>query len=126
MEFFRQSTRVGFHFLLQEIFLTLGSNPHLLHLLHWQADTLPVSHLESNSYFTLCQNPVQKNVFGNRKTNCDILFSWQGNRQIAIFSKYGYAQDAYWKYPTSSLNSCECINMFCFLFFGKNLIIIET
>ena len=44
---------------------------------------------------TLCK----KNVFGNRKTNCDIPFSWQGNCQIAIFSKCGYVQDAYWKIP---------------------------
>ena len=37
------------HFLLQEIFLTQGSNPHLLHLLHWQADSLPlVSPMSSN------------------------------------------------------------------------------
>ena len=35
---------VGCHFLLQEIFLTQGSNPHLL---HWQADSLPLSHLGS-------------------------------------------------------------------------------
>ena len=32
-----KNTRVGFHFLLQGIFPTQGSNPHLLHLLHWQA-----------------------------------------------------------------------------------------
>ena len=38
---------VGCHFLLQEIFLTQGSNPHLLHLLQWQVDPLPLSHLES-------------------------------------------------------------------------------
>ena len=30
---------VGCHFLLQGIFLTQGSNPHLLCLLHWQADS---------------------------------------------------------------------------------------
>ena len=30
---------VGCHFLLQGIFLTQGSNPHLLRLLHWQADS---------------------------------------------------------------------------------------
>ena len=35
------------HALLQEIFLTQGSNPHLLHLLHWQAGSLPVGHLGS-------------------------------------------------------------------------------
>ena len=32
---------VGCHFLLQGIFLTQGLN---LHLLHWQADSLPLSH----------------------------------------------------------------------------------
>ena len=30
----------GVDFLLQEIFPTQGSNPHLLHLLHWQVDSL--------------------------------------------------------------------------------------
>ena len=29
---------MGCHALLQVIFLTQGSNPHLLYLLHWQAD----------------------------------------------------------------------------------------
>ena len=32
---------VGCHFLLQGIFLTQGSNPDLL---HWQVDSLPLSH----------------------------------------------------------------------------------
>ena len=36
---------VGFHFLLQRIFPTQGSNLGLLCLLHWQADSLPPSHL---------------------------------------------------------------------------------
>ena len=35
----------GCHFLLQGIFLTQGSNPRLLRFLHWQADSLPPSHL---------------------------------------------------------------------------------
>ena len=38
---------VGCHFLLQGIFLTQQSNPRLLRLLHWQADSLPLSHLGS-------------------------------------------------------------------------------
>ena len=37
-----KNTGVGCHFLLQEIFLTQGSN---LSLLHQQADSLPLSHL---------------------------------------------------------------------------------
>ena len=36
------------HFLLQGIFLTQGSNPHLL---HWQVDSLPLSHLRSRNLF---------------------------------------------------------------------------
>ena len=42
-----QNTGVGCHFLLQGIFPTQGSDPHLLHLLHWQVDSLPLSHLGS-------------------------------------------------------------------------------
>ena len=30
------------YFLLQGVFPTQGSNSHLLHLLHWQADSLPL------------------------------------------------------------------------------------
>ena len=41
------NTGVGYHFLLQGIFLTQRSNPHLLYLLQWQADSLSLSHLGS-------------------------------------------------------------------------------
>ena len=37
-----KNTRVGCHALLQGIFMTQGSNLHLLGLLHWQADSLPL------------------------------------------------------------------------------------
>ena len=40
---------VDCHFLLQEIFPTQGSNPCLLHVLDWQADSLPLCHLGSLS-----------------------------------------------------------------------------
>ena len=39
-----ENTRVGCHFLLQGIFQTQGSNPCFPHLLHWQVDSLPLSH----------------------------------------------------------------------------------
>ena len=42
MGFFSKNTRVGCHFLLQGIFWTQGLN---LHLLCWQVDSLPLSHL---------------------------------------------------------------------------------
>ena len=37
-----KNTGVGCCALLQDIFLIQGSNPHLLHLLHWQAGYLPL------------------------------------------------------------------------------------
>ena len=36
-----KNTGMGCHFLLWEIFTTQGSQLHLLHLLHWQAYSLP-------------------------------------------------------------------------------------
>ena len=38
-----KNTGVGGHILLQAIFPTQGSNPHLLCLLHWQAGSLPLA-----------------------------------------------------------------------------------
>ena len=43
-----KNTGVGYHFLLQGLFLTQGWNPHLL---HGQADSLPLSHLGCPVYF---------------------------------------------------------------------------
>ena len=38
-----KNTGVDCHFLLQGIFPTQGLNPSLLHLLHWQVDSLPLA-----------------------------------------------------------------------------------
>ena len=48
-----KNTGVGCHFLLQGIFLIQRSNPHLLCLLHWQADSLPLHYLGFPSLYTL-------------------------------------------------------------------------
>ena len=42
-----KNTGVGSHFLLQGTFLTQGSNPGLL---HWQVDSLPLSHQEAFTF----------------------------------------------------------------------------
>ena len=42
MRFYRKEYWLGCHVLLQGIFPTQGSNPHLLHLLHWQVGSLPL------------------------------------------------------------------------------------
>ena len=43
MGFSGKNTGMGCHALLQGIFLTQGLNPHLLHLLQWQAGSLPLA-----------------------------------------------------------------------------------
>ena len=43
--FLGKNIGVGCHFLLQWVFLTQGLNPHLLCLLHWQEDSLPLQFL---------------------------------------------------------------------------------
>ena len=49
-----KNTGVGCHFLLQGIFLTQGLNPHVL---HWEADSLLLSHQGSHAtIFSLYQN----------------------------------------------------------------------
>ena len=40
-----KNTRANCHFILQRIFPTQGLNLHLLSLLHWQVDSLPLHHL---------------------------------------------------------------------------------
>ena len=67
---------MGGHAVFQGIFPTQGSNLHLLHLLHWQADSLPLAPpgktlriLESESevaesYLTL-SNPMDRSLPGS-------------------------------------------------------------
>ena len=49
-----KNTEVGCHALLQGIFVTQGSNPSTLCLLHWQVDSLPLSHLGTPLYIYMC------------------------------------------------------------------------
>ena len=70
------STRVSCHFLLHGILLTLGSNLHLLSLLHWQADSLPLSHLGSlwgiNIHSTSYQSHIIQPYMQDRKRDTDV------------------------------------------------------
>ena len=54
-----KNTGVACHFLLQGLFQTQGPDPHLLCLLHWQADSLPLSHQGSPSHGQLDKNSSQ-------------------------------------------------------------------
>ena len=71
------NTGVGCHFLLQGIFLTQGSNPHLL---HWQVDSLPLSHLRSHQSYSISQFSTRDswslNSMACRGEKCSPGFLW--------------------------------------------------
>ena len=54
MGFSKQEYWSGLHALLQGIFLTQGSNPHLLFLLHWQVGSLPLAPPEKPNMSNTC------------------------------------------------------------------------
>ena len=53
IEFSSQEYWSGFSFSIPRIFLTQESNLYVLRLLHWQVDSLPVSHLDRQRKVTL-------------------------------------------------------------------------
>ena len=63
---------MGCHFLLQGIFLTQGSN---LCLLHWQADSLPLSHLgRSNEVDRLSSKKTEFHILHILANTCYLFF----------------------------------------------------
>ena len=83
MEFSRQEYWRGCHFLLQGIFPIHGSNSCLLHLLHWQVGSLPLSHLGSPRESTEVANignnhHLQVGNKGRRGDHWD-LEAWRGS-----------------------------------------------
>ena len=68
-----KNTGAGCHALLQGIFPTQGSNPHLLRLLHWQAGSWPLAPPGKTLLcHTTCQSPVV--VWGDALSFSNILF----------------------------------------------------
>ena len=59
MGFPSKKTGVGYHFLLQGIFLTQELNPCLL---HWQRDSLPLSHQESPGKYVRPHSVLHANI----------------------------------------------------------------
>ena len=68
MGFPGKNTRVGCHFLLQEIFPTQGSSPHLLRLLHWQVGSLPLMPLGKPSRHRVGTQRRQPEISGDPRT----------------------------------------------------------
>ena len=67
-----KNTGVGRRFLLQEIFPTQGLNPQLL---HWQADSLPLSHQGSSLQALLAYKLTFNQIFDCVLTSINILKS---------------------------------------------------
>ena len=55
-----ENTGVGCHKLLQGIFPTQGLKPRLLHLLHWQVDSLPLAPCPSARHRRLGPQPAAR------------------------------------------------------------------
>ena len=94
---------MGCHFLLQGIFPTQGLNLHLLHLQHWQADSLPLSLLGS-PYYTLIYY-ISPRYIGN--------IGYQ--KVLPLFEKKTLSLGGSWIHVESD---CPADNFCCVLGFG--------
>ena len=94
-----KNIELGCHFLLQVIFLTQGLNLLLLHLLHWQADSLPLRHLGSHCLVCVCVLVAQSCL-----SLCDPMdCSFQAPLSM------GFSRKVYWSgLPFSPLGDHPC------------------
>ena len=73
---------VGCHALFQGIFLTQGSNPHLLRLLHWQMGSLPLAPPGKPQYVTPISSPPHPQVCLANTSLFSVLVS------LSLFCRY--------------------------------------
>ena len=84
---------MGCHFLLQ-IFQTQGSNPYLLHLLHWQVGSLPLSHLGSpREGFSSVQSLSRVQLFAT---------PWTAAHRVPLYMRF--PRQEYWSGLNKSTN----------------------
>ena len=108
-DFSGRNTGVGCPFLLQGIFLIQGWNPHLPHLLHWQADSLSLKHLRS-PYKTECEPSQSITLFTFDRPKCTCGSSRFQNTQS--FSEVIVAvreKDLGASYSTWSMSVCSVL-----------------
>jgi len=84
MEFSRQEYWNGLHLLLQGIFLAQELNLHLLHLLHWQDDSLPLSHLENLAILEILLNQIMNIPDSNMIRFPCIKGLWHADLQLYV------------------------------------------
>ena len=106
---------MGSHFLLQGIFLTQGSKPHLLSLLHWQVDSLPPHPLGSLAGHSKCVLPrcsagksdLGFNFFFLFKNLVPHFFFLVILRELSAPVRLGMKDDRRLPRPRPMLNECS-------------------
>jgi len=79
---------VGYHFFLQEIFLTQGYNPCPLLLWHWQVGSLPLGHqnkpkirqAEKTRYCTILSRIPKISKFIETESRREVIGGWRKKR----------------------------------------------
>ena len=79
----RKHLRRSAFFLVQEIFLTQGLNPYLLHLLHWQADSL-LLHLGSLKGTIFTSRKLAKSTNEGSLFSARTLLSWFNRSPLSL------------------------------------------
>ena len=92
------------HFLLQGLFPTQASNPHLL---HWQADSLPLSHLATHEWLKHHQHPSGGGRnFQHRRSASHTFFGLHDFSSVLSVLKYVFLffcffpTEKHWFWPT--------------------------
>ena len=96
IEFFRQEYWSGLPSPSQWIFPFRGSNPHLLHLLHWQVDSLPLHHLmilSVNKFNALSKQ--QENLCSETQVQSNYMLS-QSNLPSCCISQRAQLGPLWW------------------------------
>ena len=81
-----KSTGVGCHSLLQGIFLIQGSNMSLLHLLHWQASSLPAEPPEKPYVY------IRSDQIRSVAQSCPTLCDPMNRNRFVLFSSLSLSQ----------------------------------
>ena len=68
---------MGSHAILQEIFLTQGSNPPLLCLLHWQVGSSPLAPAGSTNPGGTLTQELRQEVFGEPRQFAGRMRKWK-------------------------------------------------
>ena len=119
-----RNTRLGSHFLLQGSFPMQRSHPRLLGLLHWQADSLPLSHLLIKRRNLDAERDTQmephvktRGKEGHQQAKSVLGHQQPGERPGASHSLLSSGRQSLvlltaWRW-TSDHKNCELINLCC-------------